>query len=84
MIDDRQFREIRIQAHRFGVVAKAVGTWQFSAHEFTDDELMHGALLMLEHALTMPDVERWRIPTGKWSMTRRIPFMHQVMRRPDG
>jgi 3',5'-cyclic-nucleotide phosphodiesterase len=46
-------------------VAKAVGTWSFSAHDFTDDELLHGALVMLEHVLSMPELEKWRMTTGE-------------------
>jgi 3',5'-cyclic-nucleotide phosphodiesterase len=54
-------------------IAKAVGSWDFSAHDFTDDELLHAALLMLQHALAMPDLERWRLSTGK---PRSICFPH--------
>ena len=46
-------------------VAKAVGRWNFSAHEFCDDELAHAAFLMLRHALDMPELEHLRIPAGK-------------------
>ena len=46
-------------------IAAAVGSWDFSAHEFTDDELLHAALLMLQHALAMPQLEKWRISTGE-------------------
>lgn len=46
------------------VIAEAIGTWAFSAHAFSDDELLYAALLMLEHALLMPEVEEWRMPTG--------------------
>ncbi|KAL9063084.1 MAG: hypothetical protein Q9157_008434 [Trypethelium eluteriae] len=44
---------------RKAVVAAAVGSWAFSADDFTDDELLYGALTMLEHALKMPEVEKW-------------------------
>lgn len=46
-------------------IAEAIGTWYFSAHEFTDDELLHAASLMLQHALSVPELEHWRISTGK-------------------
>ncbi|KAF2084288.1 HD-domain/PDEase-like protein, partial [Saccharata proteae CBS 121410] len=49
---------------RRAFVAEAVGTWAFSAHDLTDDELLYGALVMLQHALTMPEVERWRMDEG--------------------
>ena len=51
-------------------VAEAIGTWAFSAHEFTDDELLHAALLMLQHALSMPELEKWRVSTGKLGTSR--------------
>ncbi|KAK0126831.1 3',5'-cyclic-nucleotide phosphodiesterase [Cadophora gregata] len=54
---------ISIALNRREKIAASVGSWHFSAHEFTDDELLHAALLMLQHALTMPELERWRIST---------------------
>jgi hypothetical protein len=56
---------ISVALDRQRKVAEAVGTWAFSAHEFTDDELLHAALLMLQHALAMPELEKWRVSTGK-------------------
>ncbi|KAI9790464.1 MAG: 3',5'-cyclic-nucleotide phosphodiesterase [Peltula sp. TS41687] len=56
-------RHIGIPPDRLATVVDAVGTWEFSAHDFSDDELLHAAMLMLQHALTMPDLERWRIAT---------------------
>jgi 3',5'-cyclic-nucleotide phosphodiesterase len=56
---------ISVARDRQQKVAEAVGSWCFSAHEFTDDELLHASLLMLQHALSMPELERWRVSTGK-------------------
>ncbi|TVY55043.1 3',5'-cyclic-nucleotide phosphodiesterase regA [Lachnellula cervina] len=63
--DDEPFGPARIAValDRREKIAAAVGSWHFSAHEFTDDELLHAALLMLQHALAMPELERWRIST---------------------
>ncbi|TVY30062.1 3',5'-cyclic-nucleotide phosphodiesterase [Lachnellula hyalina] len=63
--DDEPFGPARIAValDRSDKIAAAVGSWHFSAHEFTDDELLHAALLMLQHALAMPELERWRIST---------------------
>ena len=47
------------------VVAQAIAAWNFSAHDFTEDELLHAASLMLQHALTIPALEQWRITTGE-------------------
>ena len=46
-------------------MAKAIAQWNFSAHNFSDDELVHAAFLMLQHALEMPELEKWRLPAGK-------------------
>lgn len=44
----------------------ALGTWAFSAHDYTDDELLYAALVMLKHALQMPELDKWRIPEGMY------------------
>ncbi|KAF2665976.1 HD-domain/PDEase-like protein [Microthyrium microscopicum] len=51
-------------------VAKAVGSWSFSAHSLVDDELLYASLIMMEHTLSMPELEKWRIPTSQL-----IPFL---------
>ena len=43
---------------------KAIGSWGFCAHEFSDDELVHAAFLMLQHALALPELDNWRLPAG--------------------
>ena len=45
-------------------MSKAIGSWSFSAHEYSEDDLVHIAFLMLQHALAMPELERWRLPAG--------------------
>ena len=45
-------------------MSKAIGSWDFSAHEFSEDDLVHIAFLMLQHALAMPELEKWRLPAG--------------------
>ncbi|KAF4624014.1 hypothetical protein G7Y89_g14162 [Cudoniella acicularis] len=63
--EDEPISHIRITValDRREKIAAAVGSWHFSAHDFTDDELLHASLLMLQHALAMPELERWRIST---------------------
>jgi hypothetical protein len=53
---------------RRAVVEEAIGTWAFSAHDYTDDELLYGALVMLQHALQMPELEKWRISEGAYHL----------------
>jgi hypothetical protein len=61
-------RDFHLDDDRKAFVEGAVGTWAFSAHDFTDDELLYGALVMLKHALKMPELERWAITEGKYNL----------------
>ncbi|UNI14414.1 3',5'-cyclic-nucleotide phosphodiesterase [Purpureocillium takamizusanense] len=56
---------VAVSAERQADIAVAVGEWHFCAHSFSDDELLVAALVMFKHALTVPDLERWRIPTDQ-------------------
>ncbi|KAH8623966.1 hypothetical protein IG631_21671 [Alternaria alternata] len=58
-------RDFHLDEDRQMIVEAAVGTWAFSAHDFTDDELLYGAFVMLKHALQMPELEKWAITEGK-------------------
>ncbi|KHJ34272.1 putative 3 5 -cyclic nucleotide phosphodiesterase [Erysiphe necator] len=55
--------KISIELNRKEAITEAIASWNFSAHHFTDDELLHAALVMLEHTLKMPELEPWRIST---------------------
>jgi hypothetical protein len=61
---------------RKAIVAQAVGTWEFSAHDFDSDELLFAALTILEHALKMPELEKWRISTGVYRWAHTILHHH--------
>lgn len=39
----------------------ALGSWAFSGHDYSEDELIHAAFLMLQHALTIPELDKWRL-----------------------
>lgn len=56
---------ISVAASRKPIVAASIGNWHFSAHDFNDDELVEASALMFKHALSMPELAEWRIPTGK-------------------
>jgi hypothetical protein len=58
-----------VSRERRAAVAVAIGKWHFCAHDFTDDELLVAALYMFQHALSMPELERWRIPAGEHTVT---------------
>ncbi len=62
-------------------MSKAIASWNFSAHEYSEDELVHIAFLMLQHALAMPELEKWRLPAGMisewmWSCTQCAETRH--------
>lgn len=67
--DDSQLisAHIAVSSERQEVIAHSVGPWHFDAHEFTDDELVVAAMFMFKHALAVPELEAWRIPTGELS-----------------
>ncbi|KAJ4304231.1 3',5'-cyclic-nucleotide phosphodiesterase [Collariella sp. IMI 366227] len=57
--------KLSISAEKQAEITSAVGQWHFCAHDFTDDELIVAALVMFKHALSMPELEPWRIPTDQ-------------------
>lgn len=57
--------QLDVPADRDAKIAAAVGEWHFCAHSFSEDELVVAARTMFKHALSMPELERWRIPTGE-------------------
>jgi hypothetical protein len=58
-------RNISVDQDRQAFAAQAIGTWSFSAHDFNNDELVYCCLLMLKHALQMPELEQWNMADGK-------------------
>jgi 3',5'-cyclic-nucleotide phosphodiesterase len=60
--------DLYVSEDRQEAVSAAIGSWSFSAHDFTDDELLLGALLMLKHALDMPELEQWRMSDGMFPL----------------
>ncbi|PGH33458.1 hypothetical protein GX50_03693 [[Emmonsia] crescens] len=53
--------DLHILDQRKRLVEVEIGKWDFSAHDFSEDELVHAGTIMLEHALQMPELEPWRI-----------------------
>lgn len=73
--------DLYIVPERKDVVAKMIGLWSFSAHDFTDDELLYGALLMLKHALQMPELEPWGMTDGECFAVRNTYSADILSRR---
>ena len=55
---------IRRSVEKEAEIASAVARWHFCAHSFDNDELVIAAAVMIQHALSMPELDEWRIPTG--------------------
>jgi len=56
---------IWVPSEKQAEITEAVGKWHFCAHSFTDDELIFAAAVMFNHALAMPELEAWRLPTDQ-------------------
>ena len=54
-----------ISQERLKVVEDVIGIWGFPAHDLTYDELTEASVLMLKHALTMPELEQWKMTDGE-------------------
>ncbi|KAK5106425.1 3',5'-cyclic-nucleotide phosphodiesterase [Lithohypha guttulata] len=61
-IEDYQHRDLYIEPHRREVVASEVGKWSFSGQDYSEDELVYAGYFMLNHALQMPEVNKWSMP----------------------
>lgn len=59
---------INVSPDQKAIIADAVGKWNFCAHDFGDDQLLIAASLIFKHAFTIPELEQWRIPTGKFAL----------------
>src|SRR5690242_21484319 len=56
--------DFELKPERRKFVEDKVSTWAFSAHDFTDDELLYAALVMLQHALSAPELSQWDMTQG--------------------
>ena len=50
-----------LESRKEEALSRALGSWAFSGHDYSDDELIHAAFLMLQHALTIPELDKWRL-----------------------
>ncbi|KAI1338023.1 HD-domain/PDEase-like protein [Xylariaceae sp. FL0016] len=65
--EDHRIASVRVNvsSKRRGEISEAIGRWHFCAHDFCDDDLLVAATLMFKHALSVPELEKWRIPTDQ-------------------
>lgn len=61
VIEGFQDRDLDVSPERQQAVKQLLGSWDFTAHEFSDDELAFGACEILQHALTLPNLEQWQL-----------------------
>ncbi|RYC61193.1 hypothetical protein CHU98_g5018 [Xylaria longipes] len=57
--------KIDVSSKRRAEIEEAPGKWHFCAPRFDDDSLLIAATLMFKHALAMPELEKWRLPTDQ-------------------
>lgn len=57
--------DLRVDESRKAFVEHSVGHWSFSAHDFTSDELVFAARTMLQHALSVSELQKWRLTTDE-------------------
>ncbi|KAJ5086073.1 hypothetical protein N7532_010844 [Penicillium argentinense] len=65
IVDEFQDHELNVNPDRQAFVKEQVGSWKFSAHEFSDDELVFSACQMIQHAFSLPGLEHWRLTSGE-------------------
>ncbi|GAW11209.1 hypothetical protein ANO14919_005510 [Xylariales sp. No.14919] len=56
---------IDVPSKRRAEIEEALVKWHFCAPSFDDDSLLIAATLMFKHALAMPELEKWRLPTDQ-------------------
>jgi len=73
VIEDYQHRELHVEEARKSIIAHEIGNWSFCAHDFSEDELVYAGYRMLDHALQMPELEKWRMSKGEMDSTLIYP-----------
>lgn len=65
IVDEFQERDLDIKPGREAFIKEQVAQWNFSAHEFSEDELVYAACQMLQHAFNLPGLEQWYLTAGE-------------------
>jgi 3',5'-cyclic-nucleotide phosphodiesterase len=65
IIEEFQERDLHVNPERQALIKEQVGSWNFSAHDFSEDELVFGACQMITHAFSLPGLEHWRLTPGE-------------------
>lgn len=72
--------DFNLSDDRRAVVEEALGIWHFSAHDYTDDELLYAALVMVRHALQMPELDKWRVSEGMFQKAINLTWANHAPR----
>ncbi|KKK16683.1 hypothetical protein AOCH_006772 [Aspergillus ochraceoroseus] len=64
-IEELQDEEFYVSHEREEHVRQRIGQWSFTAHEFSDDELVFAAYEIIQHAFKIPELEEWRLTPGE-------------------
>lgn len=59
VIDHKKLQDLDLKKE--ARLADAIGSWAFSGHDWSEEELVHAACMMLQHALSMPELVKWWI-----------------------
>ncbi|KAI9372789.1 hypothetical protein BJX61DRAFT_542369 [Aspergillus egyptiacus] len=65
IVDELHDGDYHVSEEREEYVKERLGQWDFTAHEFSDDELVFAAFEMLQHAFSIPELEEWRLTPGE-------------------
>ncbi|KAL5338987.1 hypothetical protein BJX70DRAFT_181274 [Aspergillus crustosus] len=65
VVEELHDGEYYVDDEREEYVRQRLGQWDFTAHEFSDDELVFAAYEALQHAFTIPELEEWRLTPGE-------------------
>jgi len=59
VIDPKRLQDL--ESKKEARLANAIGSWGFSGHDWSEEDLVHAACMMLQHALSMPELIQWRM-----------------------
>ncbi|KAL2823174.1 hypothetical protein BDW59DRAFT_100000 [Aspergillus cavernicola] len=65
VVDELHDGDFHVSEEREEYVRQRLGQWNFTAHEFSDDELVFVAYEILQHAFIVPELEEWQLTPGE-------------------
>ncbi|KAL3481209.1 hypothetical protein BJX99DRAFT_180968 [Aspergillus californicus] len=65
IVDELQDGDYYVSEEREEYVKQRLGQWDFTAHDYSDDELVFAAYEILQHAFSLAELEEWRLTPGE-------------------